>query len=218
MGRKRHFPRLKAQSPSASSVKQLLLHSPVLRKIPWEKFHIKDTTKGPMVWEAKAAKFYLKRDGLPTRMHWLIIARNVENPKEIKYFVSNAPNGTPLEALLHVSFSRWHVERCFEDEKSELGLSHFEVRYYKSLRRHMIITAVSHLFLAKVHQRWLGKKTRYDGLPDSHSILSSGSIFMVDRQDAGNILGTDSGNYYSNTAAYRSFSSLSYTRKTQAMA
>jgi len=40
-------------------------HSPVLRKIPWEKFHIKDTTKGPIVWEAKSARFYLKRDGLP---------------------------------------------------------------------------------------------------------------------------------------------------------
>jgi SRSO17 transposase len=218
MGRKRHFPRIKAQSPSASNVKQLLLHSPVLRKIPWEKFHIKDTTKGPMVWEAKAAKFYLKRDGLPTRAHWLIVARNIENPKEVKYFVSNAPEGTPLEVLLHVGFSRWHVERCFEDEKSELGLSHFEVRNYKSLRRHMIITAVSHLFLAQVHQKWLGEKTRYDGLPDSHRILSSGSIFMANRQGAGKILGTDSGNYYRNTAAYSSFSSLPYTRKTQAIA
>jgi len=218
IGRKRHFPRLKAKSPSASSVKQLLLHSPVLRKIRWEKFHIKDTTKGPMVWEAKAVRFYLKRDGLPTRAHWLIIARNIENPKEVKYFVSNAPDGTPLEVLLHVGFSRWHVERCFEDEKSELGLSHFEVRNYKSLRRHLIITAVSHLFLAKVHQKWRGGKTGPDGLPDSHSIFGSGSIFMADRPGTGKILGTNSGNYYVNATSYSPFSSLPYTRKTQAIA
>jgi len=218
MGRKRRFPRLKAKSSSASSVKQLLLHSPVLRKIPWEKFHIKDTTKGPMVWEAKAVRFYLKRDGLPTRAHWLIVARNVENPKEVKYFVSNAPDGIPLEVLLHVGFSRWHVERCFEDEKSELGLSHFEVRNYKSLRRHLIITAVSHLFLAKVHQKWRGKKTKSDGLPDSHSILGSGSIFMADRPCAGKILGTNSRNYYVNTTSYSPFSSLPYEEKTQAIA
>ena len=218
MGRKRRFPRLKAKSPFASSVKQLLLHSPVLRKIPWEKFHIKDTTKGPMVWEAKAVKFYLKRDGLPTRAHWLIVARNVENPKEVKYFVSNAPDGTPLEVLLHVGFSRWHVERCFEDEKSELGLSHFEVRNYKSLRRHLIITAVSHLFLAKVHQKWRGEKTKSDGLPDSHSILDSGSIFMANRPCAGKILGTNSRNYYVNTTSYSPFSSLPYEEKTQAIA
>jgi len=218
MGRKRHFPRLKAQSPSASSVKQLLLHSPVLRTIPWETFHIKDTTKGPMVWKAKAVRFYLKRDGLPTRAHWLIIAHNVENPKEIKYFVSNAPEGTPLEVLLYVGFSRWHVERCFEDEKSELGLSHFEVRNYPSLRRHLIITAVSHLFLAKVHQIWRGEKARADGLPDSHRLFGAGSIVMADRPGAENVPGTDSENYYGNPTSYSPFSSLPCERKAAAIA
>ena len=218
MGRKRRFPRLKVKNASASSVKQLLLHSPVLRKIRWEKFHIKNTTKGPMVWEAKSVRFYLKRDGLPTRAHWLIVARNIENPKEVKYFVSNAPDGTPLEVLLHVGFSRWHVERCFEDEKSELGLSHFEVRNYQSLRRHLIITAVSHLFLAKVHQEWQGEKIRTDGLPDSHSLFGSGSILMVDGPGAGKNSGTNSRNYYINAAAYRPFSTLPYTRKTKAIA
>lgn len=218
MGRKRHFPRLKAKSASASSVKQLQLHSPVLRKITWEKFHIKDTTKGPMVWEAKAVRFYLKRDGLPTRAHWLVIARNIENRKEVKYFVSNAPDGTPLEVLLHVGFSRWHVERCFEDEKSELGLSHFEVRNYKSLRRHLIITAVSHLFLAKVHQQWRGEKTRVDSLPDSHSIFGGSSIFVADRPSAEKVSGTNGRNYYVNAKAYSPFSAVPYTKKTQAIA
>lgn len=218
MGRKRKFPRLKAKSPSASSVKQLLLHSPVLRKIPWEKFHIKDTTKGPVVWEAKAAKFYLKRDGLPTRAHWLIVARNVDDHMEVKYFVSNAPEGTPLEVLLHVGFSRWHVERCFEDEKSELGLSHFEVRNYKSLRRHLIITAVNHLFLAKVHQKWRGEKSGSDDLPDSHSLFGAGAVFVADRPSEQKILGTDGTSYHSDTMPHSPFSSLPYEKKTEAVA
>ncbi len=217
-GRIEPVERLKAQSPSASNVKQLMLHSPVLRKIPWEKFYIKDTTKGPVVWEAKAARFYLKRDGLPTRPHWLIIARNVENPEEVKFFVSNAPDGTPLEVLLHVGFSRWHVERCFEDEKNELGLSHFEVRNYRSLRRHLIITAVSHLFLAKVHQLWRGEKPGVYGLPDSHGFFGAGSILLVDGQSQRKIFGEDSGNYYLNATAYSSFSPLPYSEKTQAIA
>ena len=199
MGRKRHFPRLKAKSLPASGVADLLCHSPILRKIQWEKFHIKDTTKGPMVWEAKAAKFYLKRDGLPTRGHWLIVARNFENPEEVKYFVSNAPDGTPLEVLLHVGFSRWHVERCFEDEKSELGLSHFEVRNYQSLRRHLIITAVSHLFLAKVHQLWRGKKSRIDRVPDSHRLFGNGSFILADRTGARKTSGISRRNYPENT-------------------
>ena len=170
-----------------------------------------------MVWEAKAARFYLKRDGLPTRPHWLIIARNVENPEEVKFFVSNAPAGTPLEVLLHVGFSRRHVERCFEDEKNELGLSHFEVRNYKSLRRHLIITAVSHLFLAKVRQLWRGKKPGVYGLPDSHGFFGAGSILMVVGKGQRKIFGQDSGNCCLNATAYSSFSPLPYSEKAKAI-
>ena len=82
-----HFPRLKKKSAPSITLENMLAYSPALRKVPWEKFHIKDTDKGPMVWEAKATAIYLKRDGLPTPPHGLLIARNVENPKEIKYFL-----------------------------------------------------------------------------------------------------------------------------------
>jgi SRSO17 transposase len=207
LGRPRAFPRLKAKSLPASSVADLLRHSPVLRRIPWEKFHIKDTTKGPMVWQAKAARFYLKRDGLATWAHWLIIARNVENLDEIKFFISNASDGTPLEVLLYVGFSRWHVERCFEDEKSELGFSHFEVRNYLSLRRHLILTAVSHLFLAKVHQQWRGEKSRIDCLPGSYGLFSISPIIMADRASAREVLGIYGTDYIAHPATISSFSS-----------
>jgi SRSO17 transposase len=218
MGRKRRFPRLKAKSLPASSVVDLLRHSAVLRKIKWEKFHIKNTTKGPMVWEAKAARFYLKRDGLPTWAHWLIIARNVENPKEVKFFVSNAAEGTPLEVLLHVGFSRWHVERCFEDEKSELGLSHFEVRNYQSLRRHLILTAVSHLFLAKVHQQWRGEKSRIDSVPGAYSLFSDGSGVMAYRTGKGKVSGISRKECHAGSTTISSFSSKPFQKETATIA
>ena len=187
MGRPRTYPRLTAQSPTTSLVKDLFKRSSILRAIPWERFHVKDTQKGPMVWEAKATPFYLKKDRLPTRAHWLIVARNVLNLDEVKFFVSNAPQSTPLEILLHVAFIRWHVERCFQDEKDKLGLSHFEVRNYLSLRRHWTITAVSHLFLAKIQLKWRGEKPGPDGLPTSpgdrrpHAIRSSARLVQNPR-------------------------------------
>ena len=183
-GRPRKVPRLTAQSPSASNVRDLLRHSPILREIPWESFHVKDTDKGPMIWEAKAAPFYLKRDGLPTRAHWLIVARNRLNPEEVKFFVSNAPASTPLEVLLYVAFSRWRVERCFQDEKDKLGLSHFEVRNYLSLRRHLVLTAVSHLFLARIRERWRGEKSGVDGLPASACDVGADSVVVADGSGA----------------------------------
>ena len=39
----------------------------------------------------------------------------------MKFFVSNAPAGVSVQAMLLVAFSRWRVERCFEDQKSEIG-------------------------------------------------------------------------------------------------
>ena len=145
--------KLKRKNPPVSTVENLAVFSPAFRKEAWVQFRIKDGEKGPVVWEAKAVPFYLKdQDGLPTRPHLLIVARNVQNRSEIKYFVSNASAGTPLTTLLTVAFARWHVERCFQDQKTELGMDHFEVRNYTSLMRHLILTAVSLLFLAQTHQ------------------------------------------------------------------
>ncbi|GMU36702.1 MAG: transposase [Phycisphaerae bacterium] len=73
---------------------------------------------------------------LPDGPRPLLIARNVLRPAEVRFFLSNAPLGTPVETLLLVAFSRWRIERMFEDSKSELGLDHFEVRRYGSITRH----------------------------------------------------------------------------------
>ncbi len=159
------------------------------RKQPWVKFHIKDTTKGPEVWEAKSAPIYLKRDGLPTWAHWLIVARKVLSPNEVKYFVSNVSAGTPLEVMLHVGFQRFHVELCFQEEKDKLGMDHFEVRNYLSLKRHLLLTAVSHLFLAKVRQKWRGEKSGPDGLPTPPSGRGAGTVVVADWSGAHEFLG-----------------------------
>jgi SRSO17 transposase len=160
-GPNRKMPRLKVKSLRACSVKNLLTYSPDLRDQEWQKFHIKDTDKGPVVWEVKQSSFYFKLEKAITFEHRLVICRSVTEPDEIKYFVSNAPLTMPLETILAVAFNRWRVEMCFREEKSELGLSHFEVRNYRSLLRHMIVTSVTHLFLAKVREKW--KRERGEG-------------------------------------------------------
>jgi hypothetical protein len=86
----------------------------------------------------------------------LLVARNVLEPETLKFFVVNAPHDMPLTVMLHVAFSRWPVERCFEDQKTELGFDHFEGRSYVGLMRHQTITALTHLFLSRVRQQWGG--------------------------------------------------------------
>lgn len=155
-----HDPQL--SGAAAKPVATLLKHSKALLTQPWQAYHVKDTDKGPMVWEAKAVACWLPRGAGVVGPYWLIVARNVLNPDELKFFLSNASPGVPLPVLLHVAFSRWSVERCLQDEKSELGLSHFETRGYPAIQRHLLITQVSHLFLARETQRLRGEKSGGD--------------------------------------------------------
>lgn len=167
-GRGRRVPRLAAGSRPARSVAKML-NASAFRKQSWQHWRVKDGAKGPMVWEVKHTLFYPKDDnGLPGPALHLIVARNVLNPNEIKFFVSNAPPEISLQTMLLVAFSRWRVERCFEDQKGEVGLDHYEGRRYLGLKRHLALSAVSYLFLARTRQELVGKKTGTDGMPDPH--------------------------------------------------
>jgi SRSO17 transposase len=82
-GRKRQFPRLSRKSLQACQVNNLATYSRVFQKQKWLKFRIKDSEKGPIVWEVKFSHFYRKQgeSSLPGPTHTLIVARNVLNPK-----------------------------------------------------------------------------------------------------------------------------------------
>jgi len=179
-GRPRKRPQLEAGSRSALSVADHLQYSPALRDQAWQVWHVKDGEKGPMVWEVKHVWFYPRaKDGRPLEGVHLIVARSVLEPEKLKFFLAHAPRQTPLSVLLHVGFSRWHVERCFEDQKTELGFDHFEGRSYVGLMRHQTITAITHLFLSRVHQEWRGEKSGTDGLPGPHGSRSFGPVLVA---------------------------------------
>jgi SRSO17 transposase len=168
-GRSRPTPRIVTGSRSPITVENMLRFHPPLRDQQWQRYRIKDGDKGPQVWEVKHLLIYPPDEqGLPARPYHLLVARNVLEPAVLKYFVSNAPPETSFARLLLVAFSRWRVERCFEDEKGELGLDHYEGRRYRGLKRHLILTAVSHLFLAQVHQELRGGKPEPDSVPGPH--------------------------------------------------
>jgi SRSO17 transposase len=157
-GRKnrKKYPRL-ARGRGSSEVQDLVRYSPVFRQQTWQRYHIKDTERGPEVWEMKWAVFWWKgRAGLPGRRHCLIVVRNVLTG-EVKYFVCNrvpGEGGLTLRWLLRVAFGRWSVESCFRQAKEELGLDHYEVRGWRSLHRHFYLTQLSHLFSARMRQKF----------------------------------------------------------------
>lgn len=178
-GRGRKVPRLASGSRPARRVDELL-DEPRLRDQPWQRFRVKDGEKGPMVWECKHTRLTVKgADGLPGETLHLLVARDVLDPDEGKFFVSNASPGTGVRTLLLVAFSRWRVERCFEDQKSEIGLDQYEGRRYLGLKRHLILSAVSYLFLARVREELRGEKPGADGLPAPYGRGGVGALLGV---------------------------------------
>jgi SRSO17 transposase len=178
-GRGRKTPRLASGSPPTRRVDELLNDKQLVDQ-PWKRFHVKDSEKGPVVWECKHCMITIKdTQGLPGRTLHMLVARNVLDPEELKFFVSNGPIETRLETLLLVAFSRWRVERCFEDHKSEIGLDQYEGRRYIGLKRHLIISAVSYLFLARVRQDWAKKKSGDHRLPVAYGDGGPGSLMGI---------------------------------------
>jgi len=212
-------PRALRVSRASSSVADLARFSRTLRDKPWQRFRVKDGHKGPMVWEAKQVRLFPQtEEGDPGWPVHLVIARNLLDPDEIKYFISNAPPETSLATLLLVAFSRWHVERCFEDEKTELGFDHYEGRNYLGLLRHQAVTAVTHLFLARVREEWRGEKPGVHRLPDPHSSVGSGAVVVAGPSSRSEALGPYCRHFDIPTAPERQGAPQPHEADTQALA
>lgn len=155
-GRHAKVPRVRKADVSCR-VDNLATYSPVFLGQTWQRYRIKDTDRGPEIWEVKWALFWRKtKDKLPAKQHTLIVARSVRTG-EVKYFLSNqvvGHTGVTLRGLLRVAFGRWAIEACFRTAKEELGMDHFEVRGWRCVHRHWYVTQLSFLFASRLRQKW----------------------------------------------------------------
>jgi SRSO17 transposase len=192
-GRGRKIPRLASCRRPARRVEELLEERTFVDQ-PWQRWRVKDGEKGPMIGEIKHALFTPKdEDGMPGQPMHLVVARNVLDTKEVKFFVSNAPPKTPVSKLLLVGFSRWRVERCFEDQKSEIGLDQYEGRRDQGLKRHLILSCVSYLFLTRMREEFGGEKSGVDGVPGAYGDRGLDPVLVAGPTPVPEAVGTNGG-------------------------
>ena len=79
--------------------------------------------KGPIVARFARVRVYLSRQRTPESERTLLLRNDPDG--RIKYALSNAPESVALSELIRVSAARWPIERCFQEDKSELGLDHW---------------------------------------------------------------------------------------------
>jgi hypothetical protein len=90
------------------------------------------------------------REGLPGATVWLVVRRNVEDPREVKFYLSNAPATILLTTLVRMSGVRWAVECSFAESKGEVGLDHYETRSWLGWHHHMVLVMLAHHFLVRL--------------------------------------------------------------------
>ena len=113
-----------------------------------------------------------KRHKQPGPAAWLMVRRPLgcRDPREFKYFLSNAPKTVSLAALARVGCHRWTIEESFELAKGELGLDHYEVTRYRGWYHHITLVLLALAFLKSVQCGW-GKKDIRATVPEIRQLL-----------------------------------------------
>jgi SRSO17 transposase len=135
---------LAPSSPAPMSVAELAQN---LRPHVWYRRTVSEGSKGPIEDEFARKRVTLCREGLPDRTVWLVIKRSVAASPRYWYSISNAPASATLGLFVWLSGRRWTIEQGFEENKSELGMDHYEVRAFAGWHHHMLVTMLAHFFL-----------------------------------------------------------------------
>ena len=118
----------------------------------WQTHRVSEGEKGPIVAAFARLRVYVSAERTAQSERWLLLRNDADG--KIKYSLSNAPQQTPMRELVRVSGARWPIERCFGEDKSELGLDHYEHRSWPGWHRHMRLVFLAQLFLLRLQRKF----------------------------------------------------------------
>jgi len=146
-------PRLAPDAPLPQTAQSVAASLP---SAVWQEVTVAEGAQGPRTYQFVARRVWESRDGLPGRLCWLLLRRNLDG-SEPRYYLSNAPADTPLEVLAQVAATRWTIETEFETAKGETGLDEYEVRSWRGWHHHIALALLAGAFLLTLQQDWGGK-------------------------------------------------------------
>jgi hypothetical protein len=120
----------------------------------WLRLSAGEGSKGPRLYDWAYLPY---RGGAPAG--WakgLLVRRKLDEPDEMAFHLTLAPEGTDLATLVRVAGTRWTIESCFEAAKGEVGLDEYEVRSWTGWHRHVTLAMLAHAYLAAVRKVAVG--------------------------------------------------------------
>ena len=125
----------------------------------WREITVAEGSQGPRSYQFSAQRVRPTSKRKPGEIHWAIYRRNLDGSGP-RYYLSNAPEDTPLETLAYVGGSRWRIETEFETEKSDVGLDEYETRTWAGWHHHVALCLLAGAFLLSLQQDWGEKMPR----------------------------------------------------------
>ena len=119
----------------------------------WREITVAEGRQGPRSYRFSAQRVRPTSKRKPVEIHWAIYRWNLDG-SEPRYYLSNAPEDTPLETLACVGGSRWRIETEFETEKSDVGLDEYETRTWAGWHHHVALCLLAGAFLLSLRQTW----------------------------------------------------------------
>ena len=121
-----------------------------LTSFEWRRITVRDATKGPLTLSVHAKRVWiLDEENNCFKERTLVISRNLSDNK-IKYSLSNMDlSKTRIERLAYMQAQRYWVERAFQEAKSELGMSDYQIRKWNGWHHHMALVMMALSFIVK---------------------------------------------------------------------
>ncbi len=114
----------------------------------WQRITSRDSTKGRLQVDILTRQVWVWLDKKQSVRKWhLVVRREIDSQKTIKYSLANAPAETSPERLAYMQGQRFFVERSFQDAKETAGMDHYQVRGWLAWHHHMAMVMMSTLFL-----------------------------------------------------------------------
>lgn len=126
--------------------------------LSWQHYKLGEGAKGPIIADISRIRVFTSEQCSSDSAYWLFLRNDLNG--DIKYYLSNAPENVAFEEMARVCTLRWPIEQCFHENKSELGMDHYEHRSWIAWHRHMRFVFLAQLFLLQMRTKLKKKLQR----------------------------------------------------------
>ena len=143
----------------------------ILKNLPnegWFEASCGDGSKGARIYDWLTVGM-----NQPVSEDWkrcMLVRRSKTDPSELRAYICFGPADTPDSKFVEVAGTRWTVETCFAESKSEAGLDQYEVRSYNGWYKHITLSCVALALITVLSSNSLDTKSLQQHDPASSSL------------------------------------------------